>query len=107
MKNITLSNEVSLFRDSNVTLLCPHCGHFCLHHSRVDVYNRGEDDPFSMRTVCYGESSQSTGIKNVNSDENPSKRRDGIRIHFWCEGCKETPDLAIVQHKGNTFVYWE
>jgi hypothetical protein len=40
------------------------------------------------------------------STNNPSSRRDGILIHFWCEHCEEKPVMAILQHKGTTFIGW-
>ena len=39
--------------------------------------------------------------------DNPSARRYGLRIFFWCEHCCAVPVLNIYQHKGNTFLRWE
>ena len=38
--------------------------------------------------------------------ENPSPRRDGVAIQFWCEACPSTPVLHIYQHKGDTMINW-
>jgi hypothetical protein len=41
---------------------------------------------------------------------NPSGRRDGLSIKFWCEGCKgvdeDILELTISQHKGSTLLGW-
>ena len=48
----------------------------------------------------------SAKIDVVQSDSsgNPSSRRDGIYISFWCEGCKgideDVLELTVSQHKG-------
>lgn len=81
-------------------LQCPSCGCNYLHHGRVEVFDRAEDAATGTHVVLDG------GKVEVDNSMvgNPSKRRDGIRIHFWCEGCKDQPYMEIVQHKGNTYV---
>jgi hypothetical protein len=37
---------------------------------------------------------------------NPSSRRGGIAIRFWCEGCPFISELTLAQHKGSTEVEW-
>lgn len=37
---------------------------------------------------------------------NPSARRDGLRVHFWCEFCGDGLTLNIAQHKGVTLLDW-
>lgn len=81
-------------------LLCPSCGFNYLHHDRVDVFERSEDATQGLHiAVEEGGLSVGTSLKG-----NPSGRRHGITIRFWCEGCKATPVLSIAQHKGNTYV---
>jgi len=36
----------------------------------------------------------------------PSSRRSGLYITFNCETCGTVEDLAIVQHKGTTYISW-
>ena len=47
-------------------------------------------------------------VSNSPSDVsgNPSGRRHGMTIRFYCELCPSTPNLAIYQHKGTTYVKW-
>jgi len=81
-------------------LQCPSCGFNYLHQGRVEVFERAEDAETGTRVVV------DSGKVEVDDSMlgNPSPRRDGVRIHFWCEGCKSLPYMEIVQHKGNTYV---
>jgi hypothetical protein len=54
-----------------------------------------------------------TGPRIGEPKNNPSDRRDGIVITFWCEQChgESGPDtnylrLAVIQHKGATYLRW-
>jgi hypothetical protein len=38
---------------------------------------------------------------------NPSSRRQGLKINFICECCEaKVHTLNIVQHKGSTLMFW-
>ena len=96
-------------------LVCPCCGEDYLHHETVTVFSRKEDAEFVRKTVVEGSSVASDKEFNDVSG-NPSDRRDGITIRFWCETCADyTADgkpikqmfLHIAQHKGNTIMRWE
>lgn len=93
-----------------VELECPRCGASLLHHGAVTVFDRGEDaDRETMTTISGGTVSMAT-VESGGSG-NPSGRRDGLAIRFWCEGCGgDTPDdvieLTIAQHKGATEIGW-
>lgn len=84
-------------------LLCPCCHYTYLHHEKVEVFERYEDTesgrPSGLHVTIDG------GVK-IDRDvtENPSSRRDGLKIFFWCEGCGAKPVLTLLQHKGNTGV---
>lgn len=81
-------------------LLCPSCSGNHLHHERVEVFERGEDDDKGVHvSVEDGKALIDTSLTG-----NPSARRHGINIHFSCEGCSAKPVLTLAQHKGNTFV---
>lgn len=81
-------------------LLCPNCGFNYLHHDRVEIFERSEDATLGLLvTVAEGKVTMETSLSG-----NPSSRRNGLTVHFWCEGCKATPVLTIAQHKGNTIV---
>lgn len=78
-------------------LVCPMCGGECLHHSGVMSFVRDQEDGEARR---YGYGSWPTALSN------PSARRDGTVIQFYCETCPATPMLCIAQHKGESLVYW-
>jgi hypothetical protein len=89
-------------------LHCPKCACRHIHHDAVAVYDRGEDDVDVTITRVQTGGILTQRIKNEYSD-NPSIRRHGLTISFWCEGCdneNEPYKLNVVQHKGTTYVFW-
>ncbi len=83
--------------------ICPHCGFDFLHQEKVEVWFRDEDADMALHTIC-GE-----GITFFTEDSslgNPSPRRDGIVVSFFCESCDAKSHLMIYQHKGQTFIEW-
>jgi len=81
-------------------LCCPQCGFHCLHHDKVEIFECEEDANSGVHVVvCDGRAVIDNSLAG-----NPSERRHGLRIHFWCEGCQVRSVLTIVQHKGSTFV---
>lgn len=95
--------------DENGILKCPKCDQTYLHHGEVAVFDRGEDDPtVTVTRVRFG-SVMSAKAQN-HRVENPSPRRGGIKIAFECESCDNAGSkqhLNIVQHKGETFLFWD
>lgn len=85
-------------------LACPNCGNRYLHHGKISVYSRGEDQPATLTVIepVTGESE----ITEASQGANPSMRRDGLVIDFECECCTALPQLCIAQHKGATLVTW-
>jgi len=81
-------------------LVCPSCGGNCLHHDRIDIFERGEDQDQGIHVLV----AEGQGTFNTDLAGNPSARRDGLSIHFWCEDCSAKPVLTIAQHKCNAFV---
>lgn len=80
-------------------LKCPACkGVEGLHHCGVEIYDRNEDAE-KCRLVSVGDDVCVTEADNYG---NPSGRRSGIRVHFWCELCGTVTALTIAQHKGTT-----
>jgi len=80
------------------------CGCENLHHERVTIFNRTEDED-RVRVAETDGVNCVMSIQDNDKSENPSSRRDGLIINTWCEsGCQER--LAIYQHKGATFFKW-
>lgn len=91
-------------------LLCPRCGADLLHHLSVTVCDRGEDAAHVLRTTVQQGSVAVDTTTSVQA-RNPSARRGGLFIRFWCEGCgghgdDELIELTIAQHKGSTEIGW-
>lgn len=81
-------------------LECPACGNDYMHHDRVEIFECGEDAAYGLRVVvAEGAVTTDTSLQG-----NPSSRRHGLRVHFWCEHCKVKSFMEIAQHKGNTYV---
>jgi hypothetical protein len=92
-------------------LHCPHCGNDYIHQQNTTIFARGEDADWTTVIAQDGENVQATRFP---SSEllNPSTRRHGMLIEFWCEHChyedgkKANYRLAIWQGKGRTFIEW-
>jgi len=85
------------------TFKCPSCDGDNLHQDAVDIYFRKyEDSAEGMFIRCE----DTATLRSISPEGNPSNRRDGLVISFWCEGCDDKPQLAILQHKGTTFFQW-
>ena len=87
-------------------LMCPSCrgGSNNLHHTTVHVFalDREEDSPGTHVEVSVrGEVKVDRKMAG-----NPSSRRHGLTIDFWCENCLDINRLQIAQHKGITTIEW-
>lgn len=89
--------------DAHDELLCPHCGGEYLHHGKVHVHNRDREDGDTTKITVSGLKSKR---RTTGGGGNPSGRRDGVVIDFWCEHCTAKPQLCIAQHKGLTYIGW-
>lgn len=86
--------------DHETELLCPSCGSNYLHHERVEIFERNEDEKKGIHIVVNdGEATIDTSLNG-----NPSKRRHGLTIYFSCENCNASPALSLAQHKGSTYI---
>jgi len=86
------------------TLACPACEAELLHQGRVEVFVRQcEDAETGLYVAVDGLHAQIA----TTLEDNPSLRRQGLRIFFLCENCCAVPALTIVQHKGQTLLAWE
>jgi hypothetical protein len=86
-------------------LTCPHCRGEYLHHGRVIIYDRAEDASRVTKIDVWDHSAWITKVDNKDSG-NPSLRRRGLTMQFYCEECDTTSELTIAQHKGASLVGW-
>lgn len=99
-------------------LCCPKCGENYLHQKKVEIFNRDEDEKDGLHLCVVGKNAVMDNNPD-NMKDNPSSRRQGITIDFYCELCSDNDDyenevshepilftLAIYQHKGVTMMEW-
>jgi len=91
-------NEFRYCLEENIC--CPICGSGYLHQKSLESWFRNEGDQNANHVLT---SINGTFVDNSN-ERNPSNYRDGILIRFWCEECSAEPILAIIQHKGSTYI---
>lgn len=105
MKELKTLREVApyLSDDYEYVLTCPLCGGDYLHHEIVEIFEREEDREKGLHVVV--ENGQ-IKIDDVLTG-NPSHRRNGLKIRFFCEQCPAKPTMIISQHKGQTAIGWE
>ena len=102
-------------------LICPNCECDHLHHYGFTDYDRDNDDETESIVDCgekisghrrtqvkpnSGEGGDLQVFSAPTSDRNPSARRHGIVIKFWCEECSNISLLCIAQHKGLSLISW-
>ena len=85
--------------DFGCSLFCPSCGSSWTHHTSVTVFDRAEDSETGRRTIATGAATTVDG----DMTNNPSLRRDGLIIGFYCETCPTVMEMDISQHKGQTY----
>ena len=99
---------------------CPHCRGNNLHQANVSIFNPDGYDAEWNSIIEKTEQKARTRVTHVMEDNtittarvppsatnNPSRDRNGMLIEFWCETCEEKPTMAILQHKGITFIGWK
>lgn len=81
---------------------CAACDGHCLHHERVEIFERTEDAERGLRVIVEG------GKAEIERelDGNPSRRRHGLKIFFRCEFCARKSIFTIAQHKGSSQIDW-
>lgn len=97
----TLPRFGTNYGQGEYALLCPSCGGECLHHDRIDVYEPLKEDADAGQHVTV---EQHDTHVSADLTGNPSRRRNGVTIRFWCETCQARPVLRLAQHKGTTYV---
>jgi hypothetical protein len=84
-------------------LVCPGCGSVNMHHDKVEVFERRhEDSPEGFHVAVDCDAASATVDSAIVG--NPSERRGGISVTFWCEQCDAKSRLDIAQDKGRTLV---
>ena len=96
----------------SMVLMALFCARSCsatyIHQKAVTVFLRREDATTGFRVRIEGDEERAPVITvGSNLGGNPSLRRHGTAISFWCEMCGLTSTLAFAQHKGETFVSWQ
>ena len=86
----------------NAVFRCAACNGHCLHHERVEIFERTEDAERGLRVVV--EAGKAEIDREL--DGNPSRRRHGLKIFFRCEFCRKKSIFTIAQHKGVSLVDW-
>lgn len=110
--------DLTLLPHGSGMLCCPRCGNEFLHHRNIKVFDRREDEKMLMRTTVAHRRATSEVVPSQDSG-NPSSRRSGLAIQFWCEGCdtdvnaagqvidkEPSIELTIEQHKGVSYLRW-
>jgi len=92
--------------DEEGRLLCPACGERYLHLGAVELFVRNGEDAAEGMKVAVDTGGhlcgQPIGVKvtpKVGPD-NPSARRDGVKLKFWCETCPYLSVVRIAEHEG-------
>jgi hypothetical protein len=86
-------------------LLCPRCHSNYLHSGGITAYDREEDAEHTIVTTLDGAQTAQRRMPSLTCN-NPSERRHGIAIVFWCESCHAFSELTFAQHKGRTLCAW-
>lgn len=89
--------------DGESILICPHCGDVFLHQYKTEIFDCDEDEIEGLHVITDRDADNKIIVKK-DLKGNPSPRRDGLKIHFFCEMCSAKSALDIYQHKGQTFV---
>ena len=101
------NNPASVDHSDYGRLKCK-CGSDYLHQGNVTVFQRDEDNAFTTIIAQDGDTAQVSVFPSQDTC-NPSPRRHGLILEFHCESCGQdgkVQQLAIFQHKGNTYMEW-
>ncbi len=89
-------------------LCCPRCGDaFGLHSAGVEVWGRSHDAAQGLHVSINEVEFKPALVATTDLEDNPSSRRQGISVRFWCEQCAAGFALTFAQHKGSEIVTFE
>lgn len=96
--------NVNLLYDGNgINILnCPSCGGRNLHQVNSKIIFRNEDSD----CIEYKIDKKSISEKKI-KNEKLSGRRDSLNVCFECEECNGIKRLVIMQHKGETHIFFD
>lgn len=116
MKSLQLTDDDTGYGSA---LICPVCKEPNLHHTSVHVWERDTEDSDKGR-YTRADGASSAVYSSAPMEGNPSPRRNGMTIMFFCEHCHlpeppysnpahQPPEygLHIIQHKGATYAQWD
>lgn len=86
---------------------CPLCGDTNgLHHATVEIWDQNEDADTGLHVMVDRADPWKAGILTADTSMagNPSSRRHGMKIKFFCELCGSWSFVSLAQHKGATEV---
>ena len=92
----------SSYPASDTHLGCPQCKGYNMHHIRARVSFRREDSNEGV----YADVAKDGVLTGRTQEFNPSARRSGLLIDFWCEDCDGYSLFSLSQHKGLTMMCW-
>ena len=98
---MSIKNHVESQPTLGDALICAGCGEQNTHTHSVDVYERKEELKEGLHVTVKD---MQVSVDQEVAVGNPSSRRDGIVIKFWCEHCDTITHLNIAQHKGTTYL---
>ena len=94
MKAISVDGEI---------LKCPKCDFNHMTQIKTRTFFRDHE---TSKSGVFASVTRGNVVVANGQNSNPSQHRDGILITLICEECGERHNLAIVQHKGQTMIYW-
>ena len=97
--------NVEFDKHDPTSLTCPQFHGQYLHHDVITVFEREREDAPSQALVVAGRR-QVSSVDDPRAGNNPSTRRDGVPIRFWCETCPAISELTMAQHKGLSLLEW-
>lgn len=107
-------NPAVVDSDNYGELLCPCRKGGNIHQENVTIFQPGKG---AGTTTVIAQDERNVQVTEFPSQDtcNPSPERQGMLIEFSCEQCSYNAEatelvkvfqLAIFQHKGNTFMEW-
>jgi len=102
---------MSMNMRNGMPVLCARCGWEMVFFTRVELFDRKEDAENGLHVdVSMDDGVHPTHgrsmLRNFESEllNNPSWRRNGMRVYIRCEHCGKDSVLSLAAHKGFIFI---